>query len=128
MLEAGSERSAAKLALICATTEGDATADAGSSAPPDGTMEKLSVSCALTAPQPLEPAGGAIPATHAVQAVAPASEYEPREHGWHDVEPGSGVKKPAAQTAHVAEELAPTAAEALPAAQGVQVVAPALLA
>ena len=120
--------SSAKLAAICATTAGAATEAAGSSAPPDAAMVKLKVSCALTEPQPAEPVGAGLPATQAVQAVAPAAEYAPSAHGWHDVEPGSGEKRPAAQMLHVAGEVAPSSDDAVPAAQGTQLVEPVALA
>ena len=109
MLEAGSDSSAAKEAPICATTAGDATAAAGSSAPPDGAMEKESVSCALTEPHPCAEAGW--PTAHCVHELAPGPEKKPSGHGWHDTAPRAAAKEPAAHGRHAFEVLAPACAE-----------------
>ena len=68
-LAAGTPSSEAKEALTCATTAGAATAAAGSSAPPEGVMEKAKESCAFALVQPCVLAGW--PTAHCVQALAP---------------------------------------------------------
>ena len=68
-VEAGTLSSVAKLAATCAVTAGAATAEAGSSAPLEGVMEKLKVSRALALAQPCVLAGW--PTAHKVHAEEP---------------------------------------------------------
>jgi hypothetical protein len=111
-LAAGTPSSDEKEALICASTAGAATAAAGSSAPPEGAMEKAKASCALALAQPCALAGW--PTAQSVQAEAPGAANVPSGHGAHERAPDVDAKAPAGHGWHVFELMAPAAAEKLP--------------
>jgi len=123
-LAAGTPSSVAKLDATCAKTAGAATAEAGSSAPPEGAMAKAKASCGFALAQPC--AEAAWPGAQGVQAEESGPAKVPSGHGAQEIAPAVDVNVPEGQDTQVLELVAPAAGEAVPGEQRVQTVVPIL--
>jgi hypothetical protein len=123
---AGTLRSVAKEALICAMVEAEEATLAAVSRllPSVGAMLKAKASFWSALAQPCSLAGW--PTAQSVQAEAPGAANVPSGHGAHERAPDVDAKAPAGHGWHVFELMAPAAAEKVPGEQSVQKVVPAL--